>query len=84
MDTLQVQQLETLFWYPVILVNTWWRTPGGSMREVVTLKMQETSFLLAWMTSDSRTDDTSNSASRMSSTCSTKEGVKVSTSLIPN
>ena len=48
---------------------TWCRTPGGSMSEVVTLKMQETSFLLAWMTSDSRTDDTSNSASRMSRTC---------------
>ena len=35
---------------------------------VVTLKMQGTSFLLAWMTSDSRTPETSNSRSRMSKT----------------
>lgn len=49
-------------------IRHWCRTPGGSMRLVVTLKMQGTSFLLAWMTSDSRTLDTSNSGSLMSNT----------------
>ena len=47
--------------------------PGGSMRLVVTLNMQGTSFLLAWMTSRSCTLDTSNSGSRMSSTCNTAQ-----------
>ena len=49
-------------------IKHWWRTPGGSIRLVVTRKIHGTSFLLAWMTSLSRTVLTSNSGSRMSNT----------------
>ena len=49
-------------------IKHWCRTPGGSIRLVVTRKIHGTSFLLAWMTSLSRTVLTSNSGSRMSNT----------------
>merc|ERR550519_927657 len=49
----------------------WCRIPGGSIRLVVTRKMHGMSFLFAWITSDSRTEDASNSESRMSRTCET-------------